>query len=503
MRLALLTALVAAPALAVSEVENVTAVSRHQAIVLRWTNPAVHSGVLILRATSGTPTTDPQTGFSYSANATLGNATVAYVDSGGSAVSSFTDSGLTDGVRYHYRIFNRDFLGGYAAGLVPTSSGISVRATAQGSADERWCYATGLPVLTQPVSDPGAGVLMADNGGRVSSVAISGTVASDGLERFRPLALTGAVQARITSVPLQGRSGRYGLVGDQSGLAYAVDLSTGTLAWTGNLGVALGAAIQAPLGVQLYAYAGSAFQSAHPGRDLVFAGTRNASHVLNSVSALSSLDGTVVWTYAPLDLDQVNGGFLVDYATDRLWVAARSNSGAQASLRVLSTLDGSEVARLSLGDLDTGVVKDFQSNQAYVVNTAGVATGVDLTSRATVWTASVGVSSSYLYPLGNGFLVSLQSGSVQRWSVSGATATMTWSTSVPGPSGVTVDYANQTLYVGAADGTLRKLRLSDGVETGSTSVSTSALSMPTIDVTGARLSVGTLGGELCSFAMPL
>ncbi|MBX7100557.1 MAG: PQQ-like beta-propeller repeat protein [Myxococcaceae bacterium] len=502
MRPAHLVVLLAGPALATSEVQNVTATSGHQAVVLRWTNPAIHTGVLVLRGLSA-PSTAPQTGFSYSVGATLGNATVVYVDSGGSTVSSFSDTGLTDGVRYHYRVFNRDVLGGYAPGQVPTSSGISVRATAQGSTDERWCYATGLPVLTQPVSDPGTGVLMADNGGRVSSVSVSAVGASDGLERFRPLALTGTVQARLTTVPLEGRSGRFGLVGDQSGFVYAVDLSSGALAWTGNLGVALGSAIQAPVGVQLFAYADASFRSAHPSKDLVFAGTRNASHTLNSVSALSSVDGSVVWAYAPLDLDQVNGGFLVDYATDRLWVAARSNSGAQASLRVLSTLDGSEVARLTLGDLDTGVVKDFQSNQAYVIDTAGVATGIDLATRTTVWTANVGVSSSYLYPLGNGFLVSLQSGEVQRWSVSGATATMGWSTSVPGPSGVTVDYTNQVLYVGASDGTLRKLRLSDGVQTGSTTVSSSAVSMPTIDVVGGRLSVGTLGGELCSFPMPL
>lgn len=496
-------ALVAAQAFATSEVQNVTAVSGHQAIVLRWTNPPGHDGVLVVRATAAAPDTDPQSGVSYAVDDALGNATVVYVDSGGSEASSFTDAAVSDGVRYHYRLFNRDALGGYAAGLVPTSSGISVRPTAQGASDERWCYATGLPVLTQPVSDPGVGVLAADNGGRVSSVAISGTAASDGVERFRPLALIGSVQARITSVPLEGRSGRYGLVGDQSGFAYAVDLGSGALAWTANLGAPLGEAIQAPLGVQLHAYADATFRGAHPSRDLVFAGTRNASHALNSVSALSSVDGSLVWTYAPLDLDEVNGGFLVDYATDLLWVAARSNSGTQESLRVLSTLDGSEVARLTLGDLDTGVVKDFQSNQAYVIDTAGVATGIDLSTRATVWSERVGVSSSYLYPLGNGFLVSLQSGAVQRWSVSGATATMEWSTSVPGPSGVTVDYATQVLYVGAADGTLRKLRLSDGVQTGSTTVSSSAVSMPTIDVVGGRLSVGTLGGELCSFPMPL
>ena len=307
----------------------------------------------------------------------------------------------------------------------------------------------------------------------------------------------------MSSVPLLNRTGRYGIVGDQSGLLYGINLATGDVAITGNGGLTLGDALTATAGTQLYTYANAAFQAANAGRDLIFVATRNLLATGNAVFALSSASGAIVWTYAPGDMDVINGGVLVDYAKNQVWVAGRSNSGTQASLRVLNSLTGAEVQRASLGDIDTGVVKDFGSNQAFMINTAGIAYGYNLNTGAQEWSANVGAVSSYPYPTGNGFIASLLSGSVQRWSLSGGTASLLWTAAVPGPSGVTIDYTNQTLYVGASDGTLRKIALATGTQTGSYVISTAAVGMPTIDVTASRLHVGTMTGDLCSFTMPL
>lgn len=490
------------PALALgAEAEDVTALSRNGSVRLTWTNPAAHAGILVVRSTAGAPNFTPTSFATYTAGQTVGNGTVAFFDT--ASATTFTDSGLTNGTRYYYRFYKRSSLGTYAAGNVPVNGGLSIKPTALGTSDERWCYATGLPIMTQPVIDPGAGVLAFNNGGKLASVATNvSNAALDGLERFRPLALAGAVTGRLSSVPLEGRVGRFGLVGDQTGKAYAVNLGTGATVWTGFGGLPIGDAIVGTPGVQLNAYANAAFKAANPSRDLIFIATRNLLGLVNRVVALSSVDGAQVWSYAPLNLDIVNGGMLVDYTNNRLWVVARSGSGTVPSVRVLNSLTGAQVAALSLGDIDTGVVKDFLSNQAYVVNNSGTAYGIDLASMSVVWNASVGATSSYLYPLGNGFIASVSSGTVQRWSVSGAVATQTWSTSVPGPSGITLDFDTMMLYVGASDGSLRKLSAVTGVLQTSRTISSDAVGMPTIDTTAARLVVGTLTGDLCAYGLP-
>lgn len=475
------------------EVGELTATSKPTGATLVWTNPIDTVGTVVVRATSAVPNTAPSNGSTYSVGATLGNGTVRYVGS----AATFTDSGLTNGTRYYYRVFNRALFNVYSAGQVPTSNGISVVPTDQVSPNPYWCYATGLSLTQQPVVDPNAGVMTAGNSGRMLSLDLTGA------ERFRPLALVAAIGSRMSSVPLVNRSGRYGIMGDQSGLLYGVNLSTGTIALSGNGGLTLGDALIATVGTQLYAYANAAFQAANANRDLIFVPTRNLLATSNRVVALSSANGSIVWTYAPGDMDVVNGGVLVDYVKNQVWVAGRSNGNTQASLRVINSLTGAEVQRASLGDIDTGVVKDFGSNQAFVINSSGTAYGYNLSTGTQVWSANVGAVSSYLYPTGTGFIASLSSGSVQRWSVSGGTASLVWSASVPGPSGVTIDYANQTLYVGASDGSLRKIALATGTQTGSYAISTAAVGMPTIDVAGSRLHVGTMTGDLCSFAMPL
>jgi outer membrane protein assembly factor BamB len=258
-----------------------------------------------------------------------------------------------------------------------------------------------------------------------------------------------------------------------------------------------------------------AFQAAHH-QDLFFFATRNNApagksySTNNKVVAINSDDGSVAWTYAPNDLDIVNGGMMVDYQRNTLWVASRSGNNTLASLRVLSSLDGSELGRLSLGDIDNGVVRDYGNpsttagGQAYVVNNVGVAYGLDLTTLKVVWSANVGAMSAYPFPTGNGFIASLKKGQVAIYTVNGTTVSRAWSTPIANPSGVRVDYVAQKIFVGSSDKSLHQLDVATGADERQVAFN-SQVGTPTIDTTPSvyRLHVGLADGRLCALQLPL
>ncbi|MBI2041992.1 MAG: hypothetical protein HYT20_03175 [Candidatus Nealsonbacteria bacterium] len=91
-------------------------------VSLSWTNPAdsdFHSSV-VLRAASAVSDT-PVEGATYLVGNTIGSATVVCVVA--SPTASCTNSGLTNGTAYHYKIFTKDTNANYSAtGVVPTGS---------------------------------------------------------------------------------------------------------------------------------------------------------------------------------------------------------------------------------------------------------------------------------------------------------------------------------------------------------------------------------------------
>jgi hypothetical protein len=99
-------------------------------VILNWSNPtdADFAQVVILRNTVAFTTEAPTDGVMYAQGNTggsLGSSVVRYVGS----LQSFTDTGLTNGTSYYYKIFSEDSYGNYAAGaqtgpVAPTFQGI-------------------------------------------------------------------------------------------------------------------------------------------------------------------------------------------------------------------------------------------------------------------------------------------------------------------------------------------------------------------------------------------
>lgn len=493
------------PAPTPPSIRNLTATSGVSQNRLEWSSNAPQSGVVVVRRTGSAVTFTPTNGTTYSVNQNLGSGQTVVATTTGA--NGFTDTGLVNGTRYFYKVFSRRGTT-YAGGNIPSSNGLFSDPTTKTGTSPLWCYSVGFPSLQQPTTELGSAVFTASNGGALTASRTTvGTPATDGFERWRPTQLTGAVQSRPALVPLQGRSGNWLLSSDQTGRAYAVSAATGEIAW--QTGV-LATTIQAQPVVQLFQYANAAFQAAQPGRDLVFVGSRISGNS-NRVVALSSVDGNTVWTHAPNNgLEMVSGGMAVDYTNNRLWVAARGGAASRPGMRVLNSLTGAQVASFNSGNFEFGVNLRFQggqATQAVAVTNVGVVYGYTLATMTQAWTFNLGsATTAYVVPLADGYLAPMANGTVRRYAQSGTTSTLLWTATVPGPSGLTVDYTNQKIFVGSSDGTLKQLNLATGAIERSVTVTTAgagSVGMPTFDATASRVHVGLLDGRLCAYPSPL
>ncbi len=107
-----------------SNVTSATTTGGIEQVSLAWTNPvdSDFSQVVVLRR-AGTAVGDtPTEGSAYSVGNAVGSSTVACVTSG----TSCTDSSLTGGTAYHYKIFAKDSNGNYSqTGVTPTGSPVT------------------------------------------------------------------------------------------------------------------------------------------------------------------------------------------------------------------------------------------------------------------------------------------------------------------------------------------------------------------------------------------
>ncbi|RKH38895.1 dehydrogenase [Corallococcus sp. AB050B] len=489
------------------DVERLTGVARDGSVTLTWDNPFNHGGTLVLRAEGTRPNTAPTSGVRYAVGDTVGNATVAYMDEFSSA-SSFTDTAVTNGTTYVYRVFNADDHLRYGPGNQPTSQGLLAAPRARVAGNPLWCYSVGLSSLLQPVTELGVGIFSSYNDSIVGSLTNTVNPSEDGAERFRPVKMTGLIGSRFPVVPLLGRPGQQWIVvGDQSGVPAVLNAATGEFLWR-NTTLGLGNISSFPV-TQLLDYANPEYRTTHSNIDLAIFATRNTS-ALNQVVALNAATGALIWRYRPGDLGMVSGGMLVDYTTNRLYVATKSGTST-ATLRVLNSLTGAEVARLALGDLEFGVVRNATSNQILVTANDGRVYGVNPATYATAWTVTVRPTTARAFthfarPLGKGFVVSTADGRVERYEMDATNVPkLMWTTPVAGPAGSFTLNQNGVarIYVGSSDGKVHQLESETGLDSGQVTVSSAqAIGTPTIDNVVARLHVGTADGRICAFPVP-
>ncbi|MDP2269258.1 MAG: hypothetical protein Q8N23_01960 [Archangium sp.] len=493
----------------VPDISMPVAVATTGRVHFTWSNPALHDGVLILRSAGAPPNTAPAPGRRYPPGTALGNATVVYEDAL-SFNSSFADTGLTNGTVYYYRLYNRDEYGLYSPGNVPTASPnnhLLVITPGTAASDPLWCSTMGLPALQQPFTDLGKAIYQSTNGSYFTGNFITTGAPVNGNEKWRPSLTRGVVQARPTAQKLNGATEPSIFVGDQLGYAYRLSGATGAVTWTGNGGVALGEVIQAQSVIAVRSFSSAAFQAKYP-TDVVFFSTRNSTvRSSNSVRALRADTGAQLFAYQPGNLDQITGAPMFDFLAGTLWVASLSTAGP--SLRVIDVVNPTAAPLLlvsDLGDIPTGVTRQGGTNQALVVDRNGNARGYGINTRTLAWQINVGgLVTSPLVAYQDDFFASTATG-VQRFHINTATNVVTPVWAAPAamrlPTSVRVDAVAGKLFVGDADGFLRRLNLDTGVIERSVRVSTvGGVSMPSLDTTAGlkRVYVGTADGRLCGF----
>jgi hypothetical protein len=159
--------------------------------------------------------------------------------------------------------------------------------------------------------------------------------------------------------------------------------------------------------------------------------------------------------------------------------------------------------------VDLPVSWGYTYGEAIVTTTSGSVYAYNLTTLALSWTHAPGAQTSYAFPTGDGYIASLSSGSVQRFTVNQTTKAVTamWSpaAAVPSPTGVRVDYTTQKVVLGNNAGILSQLDVATGlVERTVTVAAGSALGTPNVDsnLSPKRLYVSGVDGRLCSYDVP-
>ena len=199
-------------------VSSATATSGNTQVTLAWTNPAdsdLGTILVLRRAGSAVDGDTPVEGATYSVGNAIGSSIVACVVT--APATGCTDSGLTNGTVYHYKIFANDTNGNYATGAVPTGSPVTPNLTTLGN---------GIDPANATVA-PGGAATMADaftfqtGGGTDAITAVTVTLAP-------------GTSAGVSLVEITNDAGSivYGSISDPSSDTLAIPLTTPITATT-------------------------------------------------------------------------------------------------------------------------------------------------------------------------------------------------------------------------------------------------------------------------------
>jgi outer membrane protein assembly factor BamB len=380
----------------------------------------------------------------------------------------------------------------------------------------QWAYSTGATAMAPP------GLRFA--GGQSYVYAVSndsilhsmngGLTGGDWPASWKPYQLGGPAQSRPPVVSFQVGSalGGAAFLGSQDGNVYAVDAVDGSEEWKRHISTGVQAA---PAGHFQAFYAG-AF-------DIVITGTRDPNGP-NQLVALDVHTGSPVWSFDNSlaqggdgkEIGIISGSASIDYPMKWAFFASHTRGGANGSNRTLWCVDfssGSPVLRwsLALGNIDGSPV--LWGNAVYVGTNSGVLNAVDryaLTGTIN-WSYPIGDGAikAFVFPQfpTNRLLVST-TGKVTSVEDLISSYNVNWqlnSTDIPGPSTPVFVPGTGKILVGSSDGHLyqmdaftplptTRVQLGDG---------SSAVGVPTVDISKSMIYVGTDEGVIYGITFPL
>jgi len=503
----------------VSDATYVTASTQGTQATVFWssTNP-----VLILRKTAAFGTEAPAGGASYNVNDAIGAATVVFKGVGGE--TSFTQTGLTAGTTYYYKVFSRTSLPCYAPGIAVNVSP-DVTSTA-------WSYATGAASMAPPALDPWSSfVVVGSNDNK-----LHGMYDGDGAAAISPFTTGGAIQGRPAVLPaLYSTTGvNIAYVASQDGNVYAINTGTGLQVW--QTSPALGDTLQGGPAVWIQAAQPLTFTGSVTA-DVVIVGTSNTgvgSTTNNKVYALNGNTGATVWTFAPGNMDIISSTPYVDYGNNTVWVTSQSNSGAQASVWKLNAVNGALLTswnNAALGESDTSAnagidgspIQNATGSFVYVGTNGVVGSSAGKlkairVSDGTVFThtpsSGTGSVKGMPWPLwydavgsGGETIIFTLNTTVHSVNFNGSTFTVNWTpktlTGTPTLSAPIDDGANH-LYIGGSTGKVYQIDADTG--NNEKSVPSAAISGtmgdPTYNFDQGRIHVGATNGHIYTFTTP-
>jgi len=347
---------------------------------------------------------------------------------------------------------------------------------------------------------------------------LHGMNAADGTRAFAPFATGGAIQSRSPVIPASLRTPSstvdIAYVTSQDGFVYAVDTNTGAQVWKS---ASLGTALQGGAAVWLQSVKALTIGGASV--DAVIVGTRNSSTTNNKVYALRGDTGATLWTFnsgLTSSVDIISSTPYVDYDNNTVWVTSRSAGGTgQPSVWKLNAANGALITSLSLGDIDSSPVASFDGTFRYVGTNAGTLKAIRTSDNAVfTHTPASGSGAIKGFPLSFSFatpsvatpdtIVFSRDTTVHAVSFNGSTFSVLWTTTLTGTPTVSapLDDGLGKIYVGASDGKVHQLRLSDGVDEAQRTIvpGTPTVGDPSFDVVLNRVYVGATDGHIYAFA---
>jgi len=543
-------------------VTNLAATAGNTQVTLYWTLPGSspdYTGALVLRKTVSAPTSVPADGTNPTVGTPLADGSIVRFNNALGA-TTFTDSGLTNGTTYYYQVFARDT--NSTAGICSASicysfasSTIVSTPTSGTSGNPTWSYATGAFSMAPPGLDPNDVVIAGSN-----DAIIRGMSASSATQVFT-YQTQGAIQAQPPVIPaaLSATSPQVNVayVTSQDGLVHALNTTTGVQLWSSIWNyVNSTTPSQYPAGLQGAAAVWLKWVSAQSicgaTTDVVFVGSYGGSYNLGNPStsngqvyalnggttsvtttagfggncpslATSVPGGGLLWTFSPSSpgMDSVSSTPYVDYTNKVLWVTSYSNGNTQPSLWKINLLNGtlaSGTATWSLGDIGSSPSPNADGSFVYVGTNAGGLKAIRV-SDGTVYTCPTatvctGTNTIIGFPWSVGTspdtIIFTYGNHVQSVSFNFSTLTFSqnWTVQPSGtPASVSapvVDGTNTYLYIGASDGKVHELQVSNGLDFKQVTIvpGTPTVGSPGFDGALNQIYVGASDGHIYAFPTP-